>query len=138
MFKILRTYICWKKYIKCNIWRVAVRPSYIQDARFLKVNSPETVTTKPRRSDSFNVPKKCLKLSAKELAAQGQEGRDSSKELLCLQLSPTRDNKQPVFFGSDKYVREWKRRLSMNTSALKYIEDGRGHLNCLNARSRGF
>jgi hypothetical protein len=30
--------ICWKKYIKCNIWRVAVRPSYIQDARFLKVN----------------------------------------------------------------------------------------------------
>jgi len=26
-----------KKYIKCNIWRVAVRPSYIQDARFLKV-----------------------------------------------------------------------------------------------------
>ena len=27
-----------KKYIKCNIWRVAVRPSYIQDAQFLKVN----------------------------------------------------------------------------------------------------
>ena len=26
-----------KIYIKCNIWRVAVRPSYIQDARFLKV-----------------------------------------------------------------------------------------------------
>ena len=24
-------------YIKCKIWRVAVRPSYIQDARFLKV-----------------------------------------------------------------------------------------------------
>jgi hypothetical protein len=37
MFKILSTYICWKKNIKCNIWRVAVRPSYIQDARFLKV-----------------------------------------------------------------------------------------------------
>jgi len=37
MFKILSTYICWKKYIKCNIWRVAVRPSYIWDARFLKV-----------------------------------------------------------------------------------------------------
>jgi hypothetical protein len=37
--KILSTYICWKKiYIKCTIWRVAVRPSYIQDARFLKVN----------------------------------------------------------------------------------------------------
>ena len=27
-----------KKYIKCNIWRVAVCPSYIWDARFLKVN----------------------------------------------------------------------------------------------------
>jgi len=26
-----------KKYIKCNIWRVAVRPSCIWDARFLKV-----------------------------------------------------------------------------------------------------
>jgi hypothetical protein len=39
MFKIVSTYICWKKYIKCNIWRVAVRPSYIYDARFLKVNN---------------------------------------------------------------------------------------------------
>ena len=40
MFKILSTYICWKKiYIKCNIWRVAVRPSYIEDARFLKVKA---------------------------------------------------------------------------------------------------
>jgi len=28
-FKILSTYICWKKYIKCNIWRVEVSPSYI-------------------------------------------------------------------------------------------------------------
>ena len=37
MFKILSTYICWKKNIKCNIWSVAVRPSYIWDARFLKV-----------------------------------------------------------------------------------------------------
>jgi hypothetical protein len=27
-----------QKYIKCNIWRVAVCLSYIQDARFLKVN----------------------------------------------------------------------------------------------------
>ena len=27
MFKILRTYICLKKYIKYNIWRVAVRQS---------------------------------------------------------------------------------------------------------------
>ena len=26
-----------KIYIKCNIWRVAVRPSYIKDARFLEV-----------------------------------------------------------------------------------------------------
>jgi hypothetical protein len=38
MFKILSTYICWKKYIKCNIWRVAVCQSYIYDAQFLKVN----------------------------------------------------------------------------------------------------
>ena len=29
MFKILSTYSCWKKYIKCNIWRVAVCASYI-------------------------------------------------------------------------------------------------------------
>ena len=28
-----------KIYIKCNIWRAAVRPSYIEDARFLKVNA---------------------------------------------------------------------------------------------------
>ena len=28
-----------KKYKKCNIWRVAVRPSYIKDARFLKVKA---------------------------------------------------------------------------------------------------
>jgi hypothetical protein len=26
-----------KKKIKCNIWRVAVCPSYLQDAQFLKV-----------------------------------------------------------------------------------------------------
>jgi hypothetical protein len=44
MFKILSTYGCWKKYIKCNIWWVAVRPSYIQDARFLKVNSVHRCT----------------------------------------------------------------------------------------------
>jgi hypothetical protein len=37
MFKLLNTYICLKKYIKCNIWRVALRPSYIKDAGFLKV-----------------------------------------------------------------------------------------------------
>ena len=29
--------VAGRKYTKCNIWRVAVRPSYIQDARFLKV-----------------------------------------------------------------------------------------------------
>ena len=38
MFKILCTYICLKIYIKCNIWRVAAGPTYIQDARFLKIN----------------------------------------------------------------------------------------------------
>jgi hypothetical protein len=27
-----------KKYIKCDIWWVAVLPSYIQDAWFLKIN----------------------------------------------------------------------------------------------------
>jgi hypothetical protein len=37
MFKILSAYICLKKYIKCNIWRVAIRPSYIKDAGFLRV-----------------------------------------------------------------------------------------------------
>ena len=38
MFKILSTLYLLKKNIKYNIWRIAVRPSYIQDARFLKVN----------------------------------------------------------------------------------------------------
>jgi len=42
MFKILSIYSCWKKYIKCNIWRVAVRPSYIEDAWFLKVNKTDS------------------------------------------------------------------------------------------------
>jgi hypothetical protein len=28
-----------KIYIKCNIWRVAVRPSYIEDARLLKIKN---------------------------------------------------------------------------------------------------
>ena len=37
IFKIFSTYIRGKKYIKCNIWRIAVRPSYVQDAGFLKV-----------------------------------------------------------------------------------------------------
>jgi len=31
-------------YIKCNIWRVALRPSYIQDARFLKVKTTVALT----------------------------------------------------------------------------------------------
>ena len=35
MFKILSTYSCLKKCIKCKIWRVAVRPSYIWNTRFL-------------------------------------------------------------------------------------------------------
>jgi hypothetical protein len=39
MFKILSTYkyLLKKIYIKCNIWRVAVRPSFIKDAGFFKV-----------------------------------------------------------------------------------------------------
>jgi hypothetical protein len=64
MFKILGTYICWKKYIKCNIWRVAVRPSYIWDARFLKVNTDDCLCkeiyshtlTIPEGSRSFTLP----------------------------------------------------------------------------------
>ena len=35
MFKILSTLVVENIYIKCNIWREAVRPSYIWDARFL-------------------------------------------------------------------------------------------------------
>jgi hypothetical protein len=52
MFKILSSYICFKKYMKCNIWWVALRPSYIYDAWFLKVNGrcvvsiPNTFYTK--------------------------------------------------------------------------------------------
>jgi hypothetical protein len=45
MFKILNTYICLKKYIKCNIWRVAVCPSYIQDAWLLKVKGTSFLTS---------------------------------------------------------------------------------------------
>ena len=36
-----------KKYTKCNIWRVAVRPSYIRDARFLKVNTNSNMQKRP-------------------------------------------------------------------------------------------
>ena len=38
MFKIFSTDICWIN-IKLGIYRVILRPSYIWDARFLKVNS---------------------------------------------------------------------------------------------------
>jgi hypothetical protein len=37
VLKIQYVYLL-KKYIKCGFWRVAVCPSYIEDARFLKVN----------------------------------------------------------------------------------------------------
>jgi hypothetical protein len=38
MFKKIQ-YVCLlKKYIKCGVWRVAVCPSYIYEARFLNVN----------------------------------------------------------------------------------------------------
>jgi hypothetical protein len=36
-----------EKYIKCNIWRVAVHPSYIEDARFLKVKMLLTLSIVP-------------------------------------------------------------------------------------------
>jgi hypothetical protein len=62
-----------------------------------------------------------LKLSTKEVVVLGQEGRGSSNELLCMQLSPTADNKQPVFLGSDTHVPQWKQHLSMNTSAVKCL-----------------
>jgi len=37
MFKKIQYVYLLKKYIKWGVWRVAVYPSYIQDARFLKV-----------------------------------------------------------------------------------------------------
>ena len=39
MLKIFSTDVCWIN-IKWGIWRVILRPSYIQDARFLKVKQP--------------------------------------------------------------------------------------------------
>jgi hypothetical protein len=36
MFKKIQHVYLLKKYIKWGVWRVAVCPSYIQDARFLK------------------------------------------------------------------------------------------------------
>jgi len=43
-----------KIYIKCNSWRVAVRPSYIQNARFLKVKCETRSLLK--KYLVFNVP----------------------------------------------------------------------------------
>ena len=54
MFKILSTCICWKKmYMKCNIWRAAVRPSYIWDARLLKVNIKKLYVLPSQCMDAF-------------------------------------------------------------------------------------
>ena len=39
MFKKIQYVYLLKKYKKWGVWRVAVCPSYIQDARFLKVNN---------------------------------------------------------------------------------------------------
>ena len=39
MFKKIQYVYLLKKYIKWGVWRVVVCPSYIQDARFLKVKS---------------------------------------------------------------------------------------------------
>jgi lambda repressor-like predicted transcriptional regulator len=36
-----------KKYIKCNIWRLGLRPSYIWDARFLRVKHHYVIHTLP-------------------------------------------------------------------------------------------
>ena len=46
-----------KIYIKCNIWRVAVCPSYIQDARFLKVKGVKARDSVPSRKDGNIVNK---------------------------------------------------------------------------------
>jgi hypothetical protein len=42
-------------YIKCNIWRVAVRPSYIQDASFLNVNGNSNRSTRWNLSSLLSV-----------------------------------------------------------------------------------
>ena len=47
-----------KNYIKCNIWRVAVRPSYIWDARLLKVNPFSPISPLiPSTQVSFGLPR---------------------------------------------------------------------------------
>jgi hypothetical protein len=43
MLKILLLIVVEKIYIKCNIWRVTVRPSNIKDAGFLKVKKDSAV-----------------------------------------------------------------------------------------------
>ena len=62
MFEILSTYICWKKYIKCYIWRVAVSQSYIEDARFLKVKETENTT---KGVHIIQTPKLCIETLSK-------------------------------------------------------------------------
>jgi hypothetical protein len=37
-------------YIKCNIWRIAVRPFYIQNAWFLKVNTRSSIKRNFKRN----------------------------------------------------------------------------------------
>ena len=51
-----------KIYIKWNIWRVAVRPSYIEDARFLKVKERSRSLEKRRSPSTY--PFVSLSLSA--------------------------------------------------------------------------
>ena len=61
MFKKFSTYICWKKYIKWGVWRVAVCPSYIQDARFLKVNNEiGTASSKIFTQNEFKLGSKII------------------------------------------------------------------------------
>ena len=60
-----------KIYIKCNIWRVAVRPSYIQDARFLKVKLHMAITMVAKRH-SQNLK---IRISLTEERAVGVRGR---------------------------------------------------------------
>jgi hypothetical protein len=40
-----------KKYIKWGVWRVAVCPFYIQDARFLKVNASSDQRTEGKTTN---------------------------------------------------------------------------------------
>ena len=55
-----------KKHIKWGVWRVAVFPSYIKDARFLKVNwifqarALLTFVNKSRQGQEQNLPDQLL------------------------------------------------------------------------------